>query len=193
MNEERLNPFIPGEADENDMFHPETNKEANNKEPVERLVPFIADGTKTPDQKIYLLLLTFLETEDNEKNDQSWMFVYGRLEARYKIMQYIKDGILDVFKSYIAVEDSPLTDDLPTVYSLFTDPRSSWSRSADFGDDFNIDDYEYILDIAPVEDNEKVEAEQVNNYELGVINTAINSGSDLIHHDEETLPDGEDV
>lgn len=139
MSEERLNPFVPLGEDGKPIEEEPKKEEVE----VKRLTPFIpvtSDKDKPPEQKMYLLLLN-INYPDEEDTVQKWKFVSGRLEARMIIVDLIKEGVLDVHNSYIAVEGPPFSDDLPTVYTLFTDPRSSWSNSELFGDDFRIEDY----------------------------------------------------
>ncbi len=102
--------------------------------------PFVVNK-KGPDQKIYLLLLTRIY-DGEEDEEQSWHFIVGRTFAR----QFIIDNIetIDPYKSKVLVEGDKNgldPDKLPSVWDLFTDPRSSWNDSSIFPDNFNIQDH----------------------------------------------------
>lgn len=102
--------------------------------------PFVVNK-KAPDQKMYLLLLTRLY-DGEEEEEQSWHFILGRTFAR----QFIIDNIetIDPYKSKVLVEGNKTgidPDKLPSVWDLFTDPRSSWNDPSIFPDNFNIQEY----------------------------------------------------
>lgn len=185
MSEERINPFVP--LDENG--EPIGIEEPKKEDDVERINPFIvpeAGDQKPPELKKYLLLLT-CQYPGEEEATQKWMFVEGRIEARFTLIGLIKEEVLDVHNSYIAIEGSKLSDDLPTVYTLFTDPRSSWSNSAAFGDNFNIEDYEYI-----VSEEEATGLSEFEMEELRRVNAAArNIPFTMVYPNTNT--DGEDV
>ncbi len=116
--------------------------------------PFVitsgSDNRQTdPEQKNYLLLAKFYPhpedpyqyPEDDERYyDLQWVFFKGRSAIRNFIIANIAD--FDPKKSYVLVEGSSIKLDptqIPTVYQLFTDPRSSWNDPNLFPDGFNID------------------------------------------------------
>lgn len=152
QKEELINPFVfdpPTEPEPVQTTEKVVEVEAvvqpDNQEPI--INPFVTDK-KHPDQKDYLLLLTRVY-EGEEDTSQSWHIIPGRFRAREFLIEKIKEGTIDVYKSYVAVEGVTLKlmsfeggkVTLPTVYEIFTDPRSSWTREELFKDNFNIDDY----------------------------------------------------
>lgn len=103
------------------------------------------NNQNNPEEQMYLLLLVGNSEEDGEYREE-WTFVMGRTAAR----QYIIDNIesIEPKRSYVLVGGSSLSlnpSQIPTVYQLFTDPRSSWSNPELFPDGFDInqefDDY----------------------------------------------------
>ena len=102
-------------------------------------MPFV-EGVKSPDQKMYLLLLVrqYPGIEDTEKQ---WIFILGRSQARQWIIENI--DTIDAHASRVLVEGIPLSEEenLPTIYTLFTDPRSSWTDEQIYNDGFNIDEH----------------------------------------------------
>lgn len=94
---------------------------------------------KDPDKKMYLLLLSGYDEEG--EYFEMWDFIEGRTAAR----QYCIDNIhrIDPKESYVLVEQDKICLSkvlIPTVYQLFTDPRSSWANQELFPDGFNIDE-----------------------------------------------------
>lgn len=102
--------------------------------------PFVVNK-KGPDQKYYLLLLTRIY-DGEEETEQSWHFILGRTFAR----QFVIDNIdtIDPYQSKVLVEGDKNgldPDKLPTIWQLFTDPRSSWNDPSIFPDNFNIEEH----------------------------------------------------
>lgn len=101
---------------------------------------------QNPEQKYYLLLINWYPDQDSEDNEfiQEWAFFKGRSSIREFIIKNIKD--FDPKISFVLVNGSSLElnpEKIPSVYQLFTDPRSSWNDPNIFPDGFNIDQEMY--------------------------------------------------
>ena len=91
-----------------------------------------------PEEKQYLLLLVWYEDEEDEPQNIYDIF-RGRTAARDFIIANISK--IDPHESRVIVDGTKnlSLDSVPTVYQLFTDPRSSWNDPNIFPDGFNID------------------------------------------------------
>lgn len=103
--------------------------------------PFVInDGEKktNPDQKTYLLLLVKIYPGEDDVKD--WVKILGRSIARQYVIDHIDE--IDVYNSLVLVEGTEfLPDKIPSIYTLFTDPRSSWCNPEIYPDQFNIDEH----------------------------------------------------
>ena len=85
---------------------------------------------KTPEEKEYLLLLTYIADDDIEGTE--FRIFIGRTEARKYIIDVIPD--LDIFESYVLVEGVVLENRV-TVYEFMKHMENY------FDDGFDIEDY----------------------------------------------------
>lgn len=114
--------------------------------------PFVIDGAKNPEQKEYLLLLRLQYT--GEEDSFEWLTILGRTHARKYVIDHIEE--IDPHRSYVLAEGTPFESaKMPSVYELFTDPRSSWSNPDLFPDKFDIEAY-----VDSIPDDKESEFEQ---------------------------------